>query len=96
MQPPDFTELSLNSTKMMNPNFSPRHIIMSPRHVIMCEVVMSDCMFLSCHTRVSESIHTLKLSECQGAPCSKQTRNLKFTLLQLDSNHNHLVHKRTL
>ena len=34
-------------------------------------------MFLSCHVRVSEWIHTLSLPECQGTPCSKQARNLK-------------------
>ena len=48
--------------------------------------VFSDCMFLSCHVRVSEWIHTLKLPECQGTPCSKQARNLKVKWLQLDSN----------
>ena len=30
-----------------------------------------DCMFLSCHVRVWEWIHTLQLPECQGTPCSK-------------------------
>ena len=43
-------------------------------------------MFLSCHVRLSEWIHTLYLPECQGTPCSKQARNLKFKWLQLDSN----------
>ena len=43
-------------------------------------------MFLSCHVRVWEWIHTLYLPEYQGTPCSKQTRNLKFKWLQLDSN----------
>ena len=43
-------------------------------------------MFLSCHVRVSEWIHTLYLSECQGTSCSKQARSLKFKWLQLDSN----------
>ena len=43
-----------------------------------------NCMFLSCHVRVSEWIHTLQLPECQGNPCN-WTRT-----------HNHLVHKRTL
>ena len=56
-----------------------------------------DCMFLSCHVRVSEWIHTLKLPECQGTPCSKQVQNLKFLS---DSNwtqtHNLLVRRRTL
>ena len=37
-----------------------------------------DCMFLSCHMRVSEWIHTLYLPECQGTPCLKQARYLKF------------------
>ena len=31
-----------------------------------------DWMFLSCHVRVSEWIHTLKLPECLRSPCSKQ------------------------
>ena len=29
------------------------------------------CMFLSCHVRVSEWIHTLELPECHWTPCSK-------------------------
>ena len=29
-------------------------------------------MFLPCHVRISEWIHTPKLPECQGTPCSKQ------------------------
>ena len=33
-----------------------------------------DCMFLSCHVRVWEWMHTLQLPECQGTPCSKQAR----------------------
>ena len=45
-----------------------------------------DCMFLSCHVRISEWIHTLQLPECQRTPCSKQSRILKFMWLQLDSN----------
>ena len=45
-----------------------------------------DCMFLSCHTRVSWWIHALYLTECQGTPCSKQVENLKVKSLQLDSN----------
>ena len=39
------------------------------------------CMFLSCHVRIWEWIHTLQLPECQGTPCSKQARNLKFKWL---------------
>ena len=38
----------------------------------------SDCMFLSFHVHVSELIHTLWLPECQGTPCPKLARNLKF------------------
>ena len=38
----------------------------------------------------------LQLPECQGNPCSKQARNLKFKWLQQNSNHNHFVRKRTL
>ena len=44
-----------------------------------------DCMFLSCHVRVSEWIHTLWLPGCQGTPCSKQARNLKFNAFQSES-----------
>ena len=44
-----------------------------------------DCMFLSCHIRFSEWIHTLLLPECQGTLCKKQAGNLKFKWLQLDS-----------
>ena len=44
------------------------------------------CMFLSCHVRISEWIYTPYLPECQGTPCSKQARYLKFKWLQLDSN----------
>ena len=45
-----------------------------------------DCMFLSCHLRVSEWIHALYWPKCQGNPCLKQARNLKFRWVQLDSN----------
>ena len=41
---------------------------------------------LSCHLRFSQWIHTLQLPECQVTPCSKQVRNLKFKLMQLDSS----------
>ena len=43
-----------------------------------------DCMLLSCHVHVSERIHTLQLPECQGTPCSKQVRNVKFTRTELE------------
>ena len=45
-----------------------------------------DCMFLSCHVRVWEWIHTLQFPECQGTPCSKQASYLNIKWLQLDSN----------
>ena len=44
------------------------------------------CMFLSCHVRVSEWIHTLYLPEHQGTPCPEEVRNLKVKGLQLDWN----------
>ena len=46
----------------------------------------SDCMFLSCHVRVSEWIHTIYLSEYKGNLCSKHTQYLKFKWLQRDWN----------
>ena len=45
-----------------------------------------DCMFLSCHVRVWQWIHTLQLPECQGTPCTKQAPYLKIKWLQQDSN----------
>ena len=45
-----------------------------------------DCMFLSCHARTSEWIHTLYFPECQGTPYSKQAWYLKFKWLYQDSN----------
>ena len=45
-----------------------------------------DCMFLSCHVRISEWIHTLYFPECPGSPCSKQAWFPKVMWLQLDSN----------
>ena len=38
-------------------------------HICGCtiaEIQIKDCMFLSCHVRVWEWIHTLWLPECQG------------------------------
>ena len=46
--------------------------------------------------QVGGHIHTPELPECQGNPCSKQTRYLKFKSLQLDWTRNHLVRKETL
>ena len=43
-----------------------------------------DFMLLSCHVRVLEWIHTLKMLECQGTLSSKQARCLMFKWLQRD------------
>ena len=54
-----------------------------------CKYFYVRCIWLyvlSCHARVSEWIQTLQLPECQRNPCSKQTWNLKFKWLQLESN----------
>ena len=45
---------------------------------------LSVCSYHATYAFQSES--TLWLPECQGTPCSKQARNLKFKWLQLDSN----------
>ena len=45
-----------------------------------------DCVFLSCHVRIWEGIHTLQLSECQGTPCWKEAPYLKIKWMQRDSN----------
>ena len=49
-----------------------------------------DCMLLSRHVRVSEWIHTLKLSKFEWIPCSKQVQSLKVGWLQLHSNSERL------
>ena len=58
----------------------------SPKTYQLCNKELNKfaCMFLSCHIRVSEWIYTLYLPECQGTPCSKQARYLKFKWLQRD------------
>ena len=43
-------------------------------------------MFLSCHVRVSEWIHTLYLNECQRTRYLKMARYLKFKSVQRASN----------
>ena len=45
-----------------------------------------DCMFLLSGVRILEWIHTLYFAECQGTPCWKQARYLKFKWLKWDSN----------
>ena len=45
-----------------------------------------DCIFLSCHVRISMLIHNLYLSECRTTRCSNQERNLNFKELHLFSN----------
>ena len=50
---------------------------------------------ISCHvTYALQSESTLY--SCQGTPCSKQARNLKFKWLDWTRTHNNLVRKRTL
>ena len=45
-----------------------------------------DCIFLSCHVRISHWNHTLHLRYYEGTPCLKQARYLEFNWLQQDSN----------
>ena len=42
------------------------------------------CMLLACRVRVPEG---MQLPECQGTPCTKQARYLKFKWQQRDSNY---------
>ena len=53
-------------------------------------------MFLPCHVRVSEWIHTLQLPKCQRTPCSKQAQNLKLSDCNWTRTQNLLVRKLTL
>ena len=55
-----------------------------------------DCMFLSCHVRVPESIHTISFPGCQGTSCSKQARYLMLSVRNQTQTHNHLVHKQKI
>ena len=55
-----------------------------------------DCVFLPCHVRVSEWIHTLEIPECQETACSKQAQYLRLSNCNRTRIHNHLVHTRTL
>ena len=50
-----------------------------------------DFLFLPCYVRVSEWIHGVYLSKCQGTPCSKQGRSLKVKWLLLNSNQEPLT-----
>ena len=52
------------------------------------------CMFLSCHVRVAEWIHTLYLPECQRTPWSRREI---WTLSDFNWTwtHNHLVRKHS-
>ena len=54
--------------------------------VITYPYVGDDCMFLLCHVRSSEWIHTLYLPECQRTLARNKTQYLKFMWLQLSSN----------
>ena len=59
--------------------------VSSPKHSFKYKMI--DCMFLSCHVRISEWIHTLYLPECQGTPCSKQVWYLKFNAYVIGQEH---------
>ena len=56
-----------------------------------------NCLFLSCHVRVSELVYTLQSPECQGTTGSKQTRDI-WSLSDCNwiRTQNHLVRKRTI
>ena len=45
-----------------------------------------DSILSSCHVRIWDWMHTVHLPECQGTPCSKQSRYLKFKRRQRSSN----------
>ena len=66
--------------------FLRRFIVKKETQSLKLDSVLLDCMLLSCHVRVSEWTLILWLPECQGTPCSKQARCLKFKWLQRDSN----------
>ena len=53
-------------------------------------------MLFSCHVRISEWIDTLYLPECQGTPCSKQARYLKFNASNVPRNASYLSLYRRL
>ena len=55
-----------------------------------------DCMFLSCHIRLWDLIHTIYLPECQGTLCWNQLQNLKISDDNSTRTHNNLVPKQTL
>ena len=53
-----------------------------------------DCIFFSCHLRISERIQTLYWPERQGICCSKLAPNLKFKWPPLDWNPQPLSSKK--
>ena len=55
-----------------------------------------DCMFLSCHVRILEWIHTLYLAECQGFLVRSRREIWRISDCNWTRTLNHLVHKRTL
>ena len=52
---------------------------------VSCNWWFNDCVFLSCHTRFTVNQHSV-VAACQGLPCYKQTRYLKFKWLQQNLN----------
>ena len=67
------------------------------RLVVLWTFTFYKCVFLSYHIRVAEWIYTLQLPKCQGTPCLKQTRYLKFRSVSngIQTQH-HLSCIRTL
>ena len=52
--------------------------------------------FLSCHINVLEWMYTLLLSECRGAPCAWNRRDIwSLSNCSKGQFHNHLLHKWT-
>ena len=55
-----------------------------------------NCMFLSCHVRVSEWIHTLYLPECQELLARNRLDIWRLRDCNRTRTHNHLARKWTL
>ena len=64
-------------------------------YLILPNITNIDCMFLSCHVRVLDWLHTLYLPERQGTP---RNRGDIWSLSDCNGlrTHNHLVRKWTL
>ena len=66
----------------------------SSLHIIM--LITVDCMFLSCHVRVSKWIHVLQLPECLEVLAQNKRNIWNLSECNRTQTHNHLVHKWTL